>query len=126
MLGYYKLSREEIVSIIKKSEITKDGFYFCNYFPELNCALGTKKEKRYTFDRVYFENKMCFNNAELEIYLEEDTSYFNIQRMQSKDIFLNNIIKEYTTLDLNKKIPGEDFTLEDLIDTSIFFFENKY
>lgn len=126
MLGYFKKSREQIVKIIKKSPITEDGFYFCKRFPDLNNALGQKKEPKYTFDRIYFENKICFNNGEIEIYLEQDNSNFNIIKMKEKDNFLKEVVGDYIDqYKLNSKIKNQQFTLGELIDSTIFYFNYK-
>lgn len=126
MLGYYDKSREDIVKIIKKCPKTEDGYYFCKRFPKLNDAPGEKDDKGYTFDRCYFRNKFCFNNAELEIYTEKEPSYFNIDKMKTKDDFLYHIIKPEINRKLNKKVKDSHYTLGELIDSAIFYFDYKW
>ena len=126
MLGYYNRTREEIIKLIKKCPITEDGYYYCRKFPILNEEPGEKDDKGYTFKREFFKNKICFNTAELEIYLEKDPSYFNIEKMKAKDDFIYNIIKPNLNKKLNRKIKKSHYTLGDLIDSAIFYFDYKY
>jgi hypothetical protein len=63
MLGCYKKHREDIVKIIKKSPKTEDGYYICKNFINLNKALGEIKDEGYIYNRSYYENKICFNEA---------------------------------------------------------------
>ena len=125
MLGCYKKTREEIANIIKNSPTTEDGIYFCKKFPMLNNKLGIKKEKGYIFDREEFKNKICFNNADIEAYLEREKSNYDIEKMKRKDIFLYNIIKDDIDCKLHKTIPNTRYTLSDLIDSSLFYFNYK-
>jgi hypothetical protein len=122
MLGYYDKSRSEIVKMIKKCPTTEDGYYYCQRFPKINEKPGEESDKGYTFDRNYFKNKICFNLAELEVYLERGPSYFNIDKMKTKDDFLYGIIKPDLTKRLNKKIRNTQYTLGELIDSAIFYF----
>lgn len=126
MLGCYDKTREQIVKIIKKCQTTEDGYYFCKRFHIINQKPGEEYDKGYTFDRSYFKNKVCFNSAELEIYLEKGPSYFNIDKMKARDDFLYDVIKPDLNNKLNKKIKGSQYTLGDLIDSAIFYFNYKY
>ena len=127
MLDCYKFKREKIANIIKNSPITEDGYYFCKQFPKLNGSLSTtaKKEKGFTFDRAFFKNKLCFNIAEIELYLEKEPNNYNIATMMKKDNFLKDIIKDYKNFKLNKKIKDQEYTLGELIDSAIFVFNYK-
>ena len=128
MLGRYKKTREDIVKLIKKCQITEDGYYVCKNFPKLNSALGDKKDKKYTYDRYYFENKICFNQSDIEIYLEVNQNYYDIDRMRKRDNYIYNIIKNDLEIidDIYKILPGYPFNLAEVIDTSIFIFYSKY
>ena len=46
--------------------------------------------------------------------------------MKTKDDFIYEIIAKDLDLDINEKIPNEDFTLGELIDCSMFYFFRKY
>lgn len=128
MIGCFKKTREEIVQIIKKSQITEDGFYVCKNFIKLNSALGDKLEKKYKYGRYYFENKICFSQADIEIYLEEYENDFNINDLKRRDDYLYTIIKEDVDLSDNiyERVPGCLFTLSELVDTAIFVYNSKY
>lgn len=128
MLGCFKKTRKEIVKIIQKSPITEDGYYVCKKFKELNSSIGEKLDKKYKYSRDYFENKICFSQADIEIYLETNTIDYDIEKMKQRDNYIYNIIKDDIKLvdNLNENIPGYPFTLGELIDTSIFIFYCKY
>ena len=128
MLGCYKMTREEIVKRLQKSKVTTDGYYVCKEFRNMNKALGDKLDKKYKYSRDYFENKICFNQSDIELYLETDTKSNDIDRMKQRDDYIYNIIKEEIELydNINEKLWGCQFTLNELIDTSIYFFNCKY
>lgn len=128
MLGCFKKTRKEIVKIIQKSPITEDGYYVCKKFKELNNSIGEKLDKKYKYSRDYFENKICFSQADIEIYLETNTVDYDIEKMKQRDNYIYNIIKDDIKLvnNINENIPGYPFTLGELIDTSIFIFYCKY
>ena len=46
--------------------------------------------------------------------------------MQKLDEKLVNVIDDYLQYDLNDDIKGELYNLNELIDTTIFIFNNKY
>lgn len=128
MLGCFKMTREEIIKRVKKSHITTDGYYVCKNFIKMNKALGDKLDKKYKYSRDYFENKICFNQADIEIYLEINKNDYDIDRMKQRDDYIYNIIKDEINLhdNLNDNIDNCKFTLDELIDTSIYFFNCKY
>lgn len=126
MLGCYKKSREDIVNIIKKSPKTKDGYYICKQFINMNKQIGEIKDSGYIYDRQNYSNKVCFSEEDINSYLEKEEKKYDIDRMKSKDDFIYEIIAKDIDLDLNDKIPNEDFTLGELIDCSMFYFFRKY
>ena len=128
MLGCFKKTREDIVKLIKKCQMTEDGYYVCKNFPELNLAIGDKKDKKYIYDRYYFENKICFNQSDIEIYLETNQNYYDIDNMKKRDNYVYNIIKKDLEIndDIYEILPGYTFNLAELIDTSIFVYNSKY
>lgn len=127
MLGCYKMTREEIVKRLQKSKVTTDGYYVCKEFRNMNKALGDKLDKKYKYSRDYFENKICFNQSDIEIYLETNTNFYDIDRMKQRDDYIYNIIRDDVELyDLNDYIDGGNFTLDELIDTAIYFYNCKY
>lgn len=126
MLGYYKYTREEIINKIKRSPKTKDGYYVCRKFKEWNKMLGEKLEKGKLYSRECFQNKICFNNLDLKRYYAEGTFDENIAQMVRRDEFIYDIIHKDLKLPLNKKLPGKKFTLSELIDATIFYFDCKF
>ena len=128
MIGYYKYSREKIAEIIKKSPKTKDGFYFVKKFPELNnkpSQLDGEKDTDYYYKRSYFENKYVFDNFELECYLSKEKKNLYVDRMINCDNQLADIIFDFLDYKLNQKIDGFTYNLNELIDTTIYFFNIK-
>lgn len=128
MIGYYKYSREKIAEIIKKSPKTKDGFYFVKKFPELNnkpSQLDGKKDTEYYYKRSYFENKYVFDSFELECYLSKEKKNLDVDRMINCDNQLADIIFDFLDYKLNQKIDGFAYNLNELIDTTIYFYNIK-
>ena len=126
MLGCYKKKREDIVNIIKKSPQTKDGYYICKNFINLNKALGENKDEGYIFNRSYYENKICFDEEDIESYLEKKSNKFDADKMKARDNFIYETIAKDLNLDIDDEIPGEQFTLGELIDCTIFYFFKKF
>lgn len=126
MIGYYKHTREWIVEKIKRSQMTKDGYFFCPDFIKWNGAIGNKLETGYTYSRDCFDRKICFNQADIENYLERNRSYYNIDESIKKDVYLYGILSELGNLSLYDQIDDYGNTLEDLIDTSIFIYNSKH
>jgi hypothetical protein len=126
MLGSYKYTREEIILKIKSCPITQDGFFICTNFNEWNNAHGDKVEKGYFFNRQEFANKICFNIAEIEIYTERENIGFDINNMHKRDQFLFEVIKQDINKNLNDIIQGQKFTLSELIDTTLYYYDVKY
>ena len=93
----------------------------------MNKALGDKLDKKYKYSRDYFENKICFSQSDIELYLETNTKSGDIDRMRQRDNYIYNIIKDDVELyDLDDYIDGGNFTLNELIDTAIYFYNCKY
>lgn len=126
MLGYYKKKREDIVENIRKCPQTEDGYYVCKNFIEMNKQLGDYKDSDYIFARYNYQNKICFNEEDIKSYLEKKSKNFDIDKMRARDDFIYGIIIRDLDLDINEKIPNEEFTLGELIDCSIFYFSEKY
>ena len=129
MLGYYKYTRKQIVEMILNSPKTTDGFYYMYNFPVLNLMRGKidgERDSKFFFDRDYFKNKLCFNKYDIDCYLQTTNSNYDIKRMQMIDNKLKDIINDFLELDLNDRIDKCDYTLDELIDTSIYLLNNKY
>jgi len=126
MKGYYKKSREDIVKIIKNSPVTHDGYFYCEKFKDINMALGDVLEKKYVYNREYFENKICFSLSDIDAYLETELDAYDVYTMKQKDNYLYDIIKDDIGITkLNDVIDKYGNTYEDVIDTCIYFLNNK-
>lgn len=129
MLGYYKYTRNQIVNIIKKSPKTKDGYYYVYKFPVLNSMRGKidgERDTKYYYTREYFKNKICFNEDDINCYLTISKMDYDINKMKTIDDKLKDIIGELNGMKLDNKIEDKDYTLDELIDTSIYLLNNKY
>lgn len=126
MIGSYKYTREEIVDAIKESPTTEDGYYFCKNFRKLNRRLGTHSDKKYIYNREFFKNKIIFDKKDIDAYLEQNPGNFNIEKMEKKDIYIHNTIKDSLKYKLHKQIPNTQYTLAELIDAAIYYFNIKY
>lgn len=126
MLGYYKKSREDIVKLIRESPVTKDGYYYCKEFKDINAQIGNILDKKYIYSRDMFINKVCFTNADIEAYLETDFDGYDIYSMKKKDDYLYEVIgKDIGVYGLEDTIDSYGNTFEDVIDTCIFIINNK-
>jgi hypothetical protein len=128
MLGYYKYGREEIADIIKNSPKTTDGYYYVRNFPYLNIAEGkidNKKDGNYYYPRDIFSNKLVFNDKEIISYLSKDKTDLNVEKMKYIDDKIEDVISELSDYGLNENIPGRLFNLNELIDTTIYFYNMK-
>ena len=126
MKGYYKKSREDIVKIIKNSPVTKDGYLYCEKFRDINMALGDILEKKYIYDRSFFENKVCFSTSDIEAYLETELDSYDVYEMKMKDEYLYGIIEnDIGITKLSDVVDKYGNTYEDVIDTCIYFLNNK-
>ena len=128
MIGYYKYSRDKIADIIRKSPKTKDGFYFVRRFPELNTTtyqLDGENDTKYYYKRSCFENKYVFDDFELECYLAKSDKKLDIERMNKCDDQIANVIFDFIDYDLNDKLNGFSYNLNELIDTTIYLFNVK-
>ena len=125
MLERPTLTREDIVKIIKKSPMTDDLVYVCKKFPKLNKQCKEDKQP-FIFKKTFFDNKICFTLGDIDAYLEQDSDYYNIYRMQLRDKFLKEVIKSDYKYSIKTKIKKTQYTLGELIDMAIFFFNQKH
>ena len=129
MKRYYKYPRKEIVELIKKSPKTCDGYYYFPKFSHYNLKVGNinnERDTKYYYKRELFKNKICFNEYDINCYLSTLEINYDVNKMEFIDEKIKDIIKDFTDLKLNDKVPSENYTLNELIDTSIFFYNNKY
>ena len=98
MLGYYKKAREDIVKLIRNSPVTKDGYYYCKEFKDINLKTGDILDKKYIYSRDMFTNKICFTNADVEAYLETDFNSYDIYSMKKNLPITINMTRTRVTL----------------------------
>ena len=126
MIGSYKFTREEIVNKIRRCPKTKDGYYVCKKFIYWNMSNGEKLEKDYLSPRDYFRIKICFDELDIKRYTTKSNFDGNVNLMIRRDEFLHDVIIKDLKYPLRKKFPGKKFSLSDLIDSTIFYFNYKY
>lgn len=120
------LSRNEIVSLALKAPKTKDGLIFFPRFKELVKAEGKVRDIGYAFDRSLFANKMVLDHEDLGLFTTK-------RRLKCDDMFkrlldskMEETLKGLEMMSLNAKVPGKDYTLEELIDTTYYMTKIKY
>ena len=117
----FLFSREELVSFIKKGEKTQDGHYWC---PRVYLILeinGDIKDEKYIYERNMFKHKLYYTKQDIEIFLETEALLdIDVDDLYRKSYKFYETNKELTILSIKDKIPGKEFTLEELIDTYEF------
>lgn len=119
-------SRKELVDIIKKSPITNDGYHFCPRFKLIVLQTGSTKDNGYYYDRTLFKDFCCFNDDIISMFLAKKKKDLDIDLFNVIQTKLNEVIKGYEFLNIKDYIPKENYTLEELIDTTIYIFKYKY
>ena len=51
MINHYKLSRNDIINLVKNNQKTRDGNYWYPYFDEINEEKGKKNDYDYYYPR---------------------------------------------------------------------------
>jgi len=120
------LSRKELVELIKKSPQTKDGYYYFPRFKNLILQQGKEKDTGYFYDRCLFQNKMCFHEEDFKVFLSKRKMKIDFQLEHFIDTKLEEALKGIEFLALDDKLYGKDYTLGELIDTTIYLTKYKY
>ena len=118
-------SRKELIEMIKKSPRTNDGYYFFPRFRILITQEGKINDTAYYYDRSYFKNYICFNDDDLNFFTTKKKSKMDIELFMFIQNKLNEVIKGFEFLSLKDIIPNEQYTLEELIDTTIYIIKYK-
>lgn len=124
MEGQYALTRIQLKILIERSNKTKDGNYWCPWFPLVLKQRGFYNDVGYTYERCFFEDFTIFNEDLLEYFMKksslrhEDMSKIEMIGGYMKGFYDNN--KELATLNLKDVIPFNLYTLEELIDNFIY------
>lgn len=121
------LSRKELVDLIKKSPRTKDGYYFFPRFKILMQTEGKIRDSGYYYDRYLFKDKICFDETDIKLFLSKKKIKVDFDLRKLVDDKVNQILEGLEYLELHDKIPGNDYTLEELIDSCIYitYYKNK-
>lgn len=120
------MSRKELVDLIQKAPRTKDGFYFFPRFRVLVLLEGDIKETGYYYDRIMFKDKICFDEVDLRMITAKKKPVIDIELRRIIDNKITEVIKGLEFLQLKDRIPGTDYTLEELIDNTIYLVKYKY
>lgn len=119
-------SRQELVEMIKKSPQTKDGYFYFPRFPQILLLKGKIKDTGYFYDRSVFCDKICFNEKDIKSFLSKKSTKMDFVLERLIDNRLKEILKGLETLHLNSYIDSKGFTLEELIDTTIYITKYRY
>lgn len=120
------LSRKELVDLIKKAPKTHDGYFFFPRFKALVQSPGKVKDSGYFYDRGLFYDKSCFSDADIKMFLSKKEMIMDVEFKRFLDGKINDVLDGIEFLELKDKVPGKDFTLEELIDTTIYLIKYKY
>lgn len=120
------LSRQELVTLIKKSPKTHDNHYFFPRFKELVLIPGEMRDNDYFYDRSVFCEKICFSESDIKAFLSTKSMKYDIELNRFINNKLTETLKGYENLHVKDKIPNKNYTLGELIDTSIYFIKYKY
>lgn len=119
-------SREELVDMIKKSPRTKDGYFFFPRFRVLAFTPGKIKDTGYYYDRSIFSDKICFHEEDFRTFLAKRSIKMDFQLERFIDNKLKDALRGLEYLDLKDKVGSKGYTLEELIDTTIYLTKYKY
>jgi len=119
-------SRNELVEMIRKAPKTRDGYFFFPRFTNLVLAPGKIKDNGFFYDRSLFKEKMVFHEDDLKLFLSKRSIKMDMQLEHFLDAKLKDALKGLEFLDVNDKICGKDYTLGELIDTTIYITKYKY
>lgn len=113
----YAYSREHLVSLIKDSDYTNDGIYWCPSLSGEIMKSGVLDDSKYAYNRKMFENKMYFSEYDIRVFLAtekipnfDELAYYNKIKKFVRDNY------DLIELSLDDYIPNRQFTLEELID----------
>lgn len=120
------LSRQELVTLIKKSQKTHDNYYYFPRFKELALIQGGVRDTDYFYDRRIFCDKTCFSEPDIKAFLSTKSMKYDTELSRFIDNKLIDALNGYEYLQVNDKIPNRSYTLGELIDTSIYFIKYKY
>ena len=113
MIRYCFFSRKELKDMILKSPRTKDGYYFFPRFRVLVQTPGKIADSGFFYDRVLFKDKAIFDEYDLKLFMSK--------KKMNVDLEFNKLLNDKVN-----DVTNKDFSLEELIDTSIYITKYKY
>lgn len=119
-------SRKELKDMIEKAPQTRDGYYFFPRFKALVTLKGNIKDDDYYYDRIMFSNKTCFDELDLKMFMARKKVAVDVELKRFIDTKLEDILRGIEFLGLKDIVPDKEYTLEELIDTSIYLLQYKY
>ena len=119
-------SRKELIDLIKKSPKTHDGYHYFPRFKNLVMQQGKEQDNGYFYDRCLFSRKMCFGDDDLKAFMSRKKIKYDIQLSSFIDSKLEDTLKGIEFLHIKDKLIDKDYTLEELIDTTIYITKYKY
>lgn len=120
------LKRQELVEMIKKAPQTKDGYYFFPRFRALVLNPGFEKDSGFYFDRGLFQDKICFEEEDIKMFLSKKRIAVDYEFKRMVDMKIKDVLQGIEYLNLKDKIPGQEYTLQELIDTTMYWLKYRY
>lgn len=120
------LSRDEIIELALNAPKTKDGLIFFPRFKDLVKAEGKVRDIGYSFDRSLFYNKMVLDHDDIGLFTTKRRTKFDDVFKRLLDARMEEVLSGLENVSLHSKVPGHDYTLEELIDTTYYMTKIKY
>lgn len=135
MIGTFAHSRWDILeNIIKNSPLTPDGFHVSLKFSDALMETVPKDcvpiESGFKLPRITFKNFKFFTPTMIRGFIcpfDKPLEANYIDYITELNNYVNRVVKNdwcYAN-DLNRRIPGTEYSLGDLIDSTVFYFHNK-
>ena len=119
-------SRKELIELIKKAPQTHDGYYYFPRFKNLIMQQGKVQDNGYFYDRCLFQRKVCFSEDDIKAFSSRKRMKYDTQLSSFIDSKLEDTLKGIEFLHIKDKLLDKDYTLEELIDTTIYITKYKY
>jgi hypothetical protein len=118
-------SRKDLKVLIKNSPKTKDGYYYFPRFKSLLVTKGKIRDHGFIYDRSYFNKKMVFTDEDINAFMSKRKTY-DIDYMRYRDNKLADVLSGLEFLELNDYVFDYKYTIEELIDNTLFICKYKY
>lgn len=120
------LSRQEILEMANRQPRTKDGYIYFPRFGQLVQAEGKIRDTGFFYDRSYFKNKVVLDSEDILMWMSKRKLKIDETLKRLIDSRLADALDGLDTLKLKDVVSGKDYTLEELIDTTIYITKYKY